>query len=114
MGNGLQLTTAALPARSRGGCVDLDHPRPGRDSPAALALRLAADDAQRAIAACGATPTRRAWSRRIVFGRVPFAGERLLRGRRVTTSWWLAPELRRIEPACSVDAGPHGLCRWAG
>ena len=28
----------------------------------------------------------------------------LLAQRRVTTSWWLAPELRRLEPACHVDA----------
>jgi transcriptional regulator GlxA family with amidase domain len=29
---------------------------------------------------------------------------KLLVGRRVTTSWWLAAELRRIEPRCTVDA----------
>jgi len=31
-----------------------------------------------------------------------FAG--LLEGRRVTTTWWLAPLLQRMEPACRVDA----------
>lgn len=28
----------------------------------------------------------------------------LLRGRKATTSWWLAPELHRLESRCSVDA----------
>lgn len=42
----------------------------------------------------------------------------LLRNRRATTSWWLAAELRRLEPACAVDAGRmvvnDGLITTAG
>jgi transcriptional regulator GlxA family with amidase domain len=42
----------------------------------------------------------------------------LLRNRRATTSWWLASELRRLEPDCKVDADrmvvSDGLVTTAG
>ena len=42
----------------------------------------------------------------------------LLKGKRATTTWWLAPELKRVEPDCHVDANrmvcDHGLVVTAG
>ena len=42
----------------------------------------------------------------------------LLQGKRATTTWWLAPELKRIEPTCHVDADrmfcDHSLVVTAG
>ena len=104
LSSGLQLATAAMPIRSRADTSTWIIPGLGVDSPAALALRLGDDDAARAIAAVGRHGARGgavAASCSAVF-LLQAAG--LLRGRRVTTSWWLAPELRRIEPECSVDA----------
>ncbi|MEP6504249.1 MAG: helix-turn-helix domain-containing protein, partial [Betaproteobacteria bacterium] len=74
------------------------------DNPAVIAERLACDDAQRATAALGRHAVRGgavAASCSAVF-LLQAAG--LLAGRRATTSWWLAPALRRVEPRCIVDA----------
>lgn len=104
LSSGLQFEAAAMPARSRADASTWIIPGLGVDSPAALAARLASDDAKRAIDSVrrhGARGGAVAASCSAVF-LLQAAG--LLRGRRVTTSWWLAPELRRIEPQCIVDA----------
>jgi len=104
LSSGLQCEAAAMPARSRADASTWIVPGLGMDRPAALAARLASDDAKRAIAALrrhGARGGAVAASCSSVF-LLQAAG--LLRGRRVTTTWWLASELRRIEPRCIVDA----------
>jgi transcriptional regulator GlxA family with amidase domain len=104
LSNGLHVHAAALPAASRVDASVWIVPGLGVDSAAEVAERLVSNDAMRAIAALrrrGAQGGVVAASCSAVF-LLQAAG--LLRGRRVTTTWWLAPELQRIEPQCTVDA----------
>ena len=104
LSGGLHVDTAALPKRPRPDAATWIVPGLGVDDADALAARLANADAQqaiRAVAAHAARNGRVAASCSAVF-LLQAAG--LLPGRRVTTSWWLAPELRRLEPGCIVDA----------
>jgi transcriptional regulator GlxA family with amidase domain len=104
LSSGLQAEAVAMPIRARADASTWIIPGLGVDEPSALAARLACDDAKRAIGSVrrhGARGGAIAASCSAVF-LLQAAG--LLRERRVTTSWWLAPELRRIEPRCIVDA----------
>jgi len=104
LSGGLRLDASALPLRPRADASTWIVPGLGTENPAAIAERLAQGDAQRAIAALRRHVDRGgrvAASCSAVF-LLQAAG--LLAGRRATTSWWLAPELRRLEPACAVDA----------
>jgi len=104
LSGGLRLDAAALPPRARGDASTWIVPGLGTENPAAIVERLARDDAQRAVAALRRHVERGgrvAASCSAVF-LLQAAG--LLDGRRATTSWWLAPELRRVAPACRVDA----------
>jgi len=104
LSGGLRAEAVALPVRSRADASTWIIPGLGVDRPAALAHRLASVDAARAIDAVrrhGLRGGAVAASCSSVF-LLQAAG--LLHERRVTTSWWLAPELQRIEPRCIVDA----------
>jgi len=104
LSGGLRLEAAAMPARARDDVSTWIVPGLGTENPAAIAQRLACDDARRAVAALrrhAARGGRVAASCSAVF-LLQSAG--LLAGRRATTSWWLAPQLRRLEPGCVVDA----------
>jgi transcriptional regulator GlxA family with amidase domain len=104
LSSGLIIDTAALPKRYRPDSATWIVPGLGLDKPQALDAGLATADAQRvvqAVAAHAAHGGRVAASCSAVF-LLQAAG--VLAGRRVTTSWWLASELRRREPACTVDA----------
>jgi transcriptional regulator GlxA family with amidase domain len=104
LSSGLTVDTAALPKRYRPDAATWVVPGLGLDNPHALDAGLATADAQRviqAVAAHAAHGGRVAASCSAVF-LLQAAG--VLAGRRVTTSWWLASELRRREPACTVDA----------
>jgi transcriptional regulator GlxA family with amidase domain len=104
LGAGLRLETKPLPARARDDSSTWIVPGLGTQTPALIVERLVDGDAQRAVAALARHAARGgavAASCSAVF-LLQAAG--LLAQRRVTTSWWLAPALRRIEPQCIVDA----------
>ena len=104
LSGGLRLDAVRLPARSRRDESTWIVPGLGTENPAAIEERLASGDAARAVVAIRRHAARGgavAASCSAVF-LLRAAG--LLAGRRATTSWWLAPELRRLEPACEVDA----------
>lgn len=104
LSNGLQLETTALPARMRGDASAWIVPGLGMDRASALHARLARDDAVRAIAAVRRHATRGGAVAAACSAVFLLQAAGVLRERRATTSWWLASELRRIEPRCSVDA----------
>ena len=104
LGGGFSVQTAMLPTRSRSDASVWVAPGMGMVSSSAVADRLAHDDAQRAAQALArhvARGGRVAASCSAVF-LLHAAG--LLSGRRATTSWWLASDLRRAAPECIVDA----------
>jgi transcriptional regulator GlxA family with amidase domain len=104
LSSGLQVGTAALPQRARADAATWIVPGLGLDKASALTTGLASAPAQaaaKALAAHARKGGRVAASCSAVF-LLQAAG--LLAGRRVTTSWWLASTLRRIEPTCTVDA----------
>jgi len=104
LSGGMHIEAAVLPKRLRPDAATWIVPGLGLENTHAIATRLASGDAQRAIQAVAAHAARGgrvAASCSAVF-LLQAAG--LLPRRRVTTSWWLAAELRRLEPNCIVDA----------
>jgi transcriptional regulator GlxA family with amidase domain len=102
--SGMQVATVAMPSRLRVDSSTWIIPGMGVNDSKDIACRLASDAARRVIDALrrhGARGGKVAASCSSVF-LLQAAG--LLKGRRVTTSWWLAPALRQIEPQCVVDA----------
>lgn len=104
LSSGLQLPMRALATRASDRRATWIVPGLGVDHPAHLSRRLLDADAsqvvdglRRHVARGGAV----AASCSAVF-LLQRAG--VLAGRCATTSWWLAPELRRLEPACRVEA----------
>lgn len=102
LGNGMRVQAGALPRRADRSLWIV--PGLGTESPKAIAARLAQDDAQLAV---------QALRRQLAAGGTVAAGcsavfllqpTGALARRRVTTSWWLAPELRRREPECVLAA----------
>jgi len=104
LSGGMHIEATPLPRRLRPDAATWIVPGLGLENTDAVATRLASDDAQRTIRAVAVHATRGgrvAASCSAVF-LLQAAG--LLPERRVTTSWWLAAQLRRIEPRCIVDA----------
>lgn len=104
LANGLSVETRRLPARPRDDRSIWILPGLGLNTPDAVHKRLAEADALKLIAALtrhARSGGQLAASCSAVF-LLGAAG--LLDGRRVTTTWWLAPLLKRQQPACTVDA----------
>jgi transcriptional regulator GlxA family with amidase domain len=104
LSGGMRVRAEPLPSRRRADRSTWIIPGLGVDDARAIPARLAQADAQRAIRAVrwhGAHGGRVAASCSAVF-LLQAAG--VLAKRRVTTTWWLATELQRVEPRCTVDA----------
>lgn len=104
LSSGMSLPSSALAQRYRRDGSTWIVPGLGLDSPAALASGLALESSRQAVKALAAHAAhggRVAASCSAVF-LLHEAG--LLEGRRATTTWWLAPELKRRAPGCLVDA----------
>jgi transcriptional regulator GlxA family with amidase domain len=104
LSNSLQIKSSAMPRRSRADASTWVIPGLGLDRVADIGERLARADAVRAIDALRRHGARGAGVAASCSGVFLLQAAGLLRQRRVTTSWWLAPELSRIEPHCRVDA----------
>ncbi|HEY3049000.1 MAG TPA: helix-turn-helix domain-containing protein, partial [Polaromonas sp.] len=104
LSHGLSIETKALPKTARADGSTWVVPGLGLDNALVLSDRLTQPDAQQAIQAlrtqvrAGGTV---AASCSAVF---LLQAADLLAGKKVTTSWWLAPALQRLEPRCQVDA----------
>lgn len=104
LGNGFSIQAQPLPKDVSADRSTWIVPGLGLENPCAITSRLAHPDAQRAIEALrvhGRAGGAIAASCSAVF-LLQAAG--LLIGKKVTTSWWLAPSLQRLEPGCTVDA----------
>lgn len=101
---GFSIETSQLPARPRHDRSTWVVPGLGYATPEALQARLGSADSINAISALSRHAKqggRVAASCSAVF-LLHAAG--LLDNRRVTTTWWLAPLLKRMAPECTVDA----------
>lgn len=104
LSGGLSIETARMPLRRTPDSSTWILPGLGVDRPSDVAERLTCSAAVRAVASLkrhvdGGGSVAASCSAVFL---VQAAG--LLRGRRATTSWWLASELRRLQPDCKVDA----------
>jgi transcriptional regulator GlxA family with amidase domain len=104
LGMGFSIDTERLPLKARTDRSTWLVPGLGLESPSAIRTRMADADMQQVMGAM---------ARHVKAGGAVAAscsavfllqGAGLLQGRRATTSWWLAPYLKRIEPGCAVDA----------
>lgn len=104
LSRGMHVETSVLPKRFRQDSSTWIVPGLGVNDADSVLTRMAQPDIKRASLALAAHSARGgqiAASCSAVF-LLQAAG--LLSGRRVTTSWWLAAELRRLEPNCIVDS----------
>lgn len=104
LAGGMSMDTVRMPASASADTSTWVVPGLGVDSPSDVAARLSSAAAHQAalrLARHVADAGTVAASCSAVF---LLQAADLLRGRRATTSWWLASELRRLQPDCEVDA----------
>jgi len=118
LSSGLSIETVRMPVRESVNLSTWIVPGLGLDSPSAVEQRFSNATSDKVISRL----------RRHVNGGGSVAAScsavfllqaaGLLQGRRATTSWWLASELRRLQPDCDVDADrmvvSDGLVTTAG
>lgn len=104
LSSGMQIKAAALPKPPYSQATTWIIPGLDLDDAPAISNRLAKADAQRAMQAVAAHAAQEGQVAAACSAVFLLQAAGLLSGRRVTTSWWLAPELRRREPLCTVDA----------
>ncbi len=116
--SGISVDTARLPRRHATDISVWVVPGLGLDKPLAIAQRFAMDDACSAIAALRKHAQAGGTVAASCSGVFMLQAAGLLKDKRVTTTWWLAPELKRVEPGCHVDAHrmvcDHGAVVTAG
>lgn len=104
LGNGMSLRAQALPRRAGADKSVWIVPGLGTESLGALQARLAGADALRAAEAIRAHLAGGGSVAAACAAVFLLQAAGALAGRRVTTSWWLAPQLQQIEPRCTVAA----------
>ena len=102
--HGLRLDAKVLSARPKPDDSIWIVPGLGLETPRAVARRFTEPDALRAIAALRAHARAGGTVAAACSGVFLLQAAGLLAGKRVTTSWWLAPLLGQLEPRCVVDA----------
>jgi transcriptional regulator GlxA family with amidase domain len=101
---GLHVDTQGMPARPRADASTWIIPGLAMNTPTAVANRLAADDARQVVKAVRRHAARGGHVAASCSGVFLLQAAGLVARRRVTTCWWLAPELHRLEPGSTVDA----------
>ncbi|NWA11576.1 GlxA family transcriptional regulator [Pseudomonas gingeri] len=104
LSGGLSLETTTLPDSAADDQSTWIIPGLGLESSEDIDARMASADAQQAIQAIRAHGAHGGSFAASCTGVFLLQAAQLLAGRRATTSWWLAGELRRLESRCVVDA----------
>lgn len=102
--DGISISTTKLPRRSSTDTSVWVVPGLGLTGPKAIQPRFELDDASRAALAIRAHACAGGTVAASCSGVFLLQAAGLLAGKRATTAWWLAPELKRLEPECQVDA----------
>jgi transcriptional regulator GlxA family with amidase domain len=102
--DGISVSAAKLPRRAAGDRSMWIVPGLGLNSPRAVRERFEQVDAKAAVTAVRRHAHAGGSVAASCSGVFLLQAAGLLRGRRATTAWWLAPELKRLEPGCQVDA----------
>lgn len=103
LGNGLSAPTQALPARLPSGRPTWIVPGLGATSARRAEALLSDAGTQTALRVLQRAAARGSSIAASCSAVLLLGGGGLLDGRRATISWWLAPLLRRMAPACEVD-----------